>query len=355
MGNKFLDVTVKIDIVATTGSLGFGYPLILATKQTVDIPYTKCADINEVADVLKATTAYGNNYTESGIYKAAQLMFMQNNPPAEIAICASKNPALTVGEQIGILEEIVEKDWRQLLCIIGDGDTTTESQIAAYIETQEYKMYFVSVDDVDVIGNIADLGYDRTVMFMYPTTEMYGVKGNPYAVAALIGEAAGQEVGSFTYKNLILKGIEPLDITSQELSEIKAVNGITIVEKCGDNVTTEGKCASGEYIDIIDSKDFIISQMEYRVQRLLNKAPKIPYTNSGIAGIEAEVVGVLEKAYRNGIIAENEGEPLYSTNFKKREEMSAEDRANRIYTGGKFTFELAGAIHTVTINGEMII
>lgn len=356
MGNKFLDVTVKIDIVATTGSLGFGYPLILATKQTVDIPYTKCADINEVADVLKASTAYGTSYATSGIYKAAQLMFMQNNPPAEIAICASKNPALTVGEQTGILEQIVEKDWRQLLCIIGDGDTTTELQIATYIETQEYKMYFVSGYDADLAEDIADMGYDRTVMFGYPETEMFGVKGNPYAVAALIGEAAGQEVGSFTYKNLILKGLEPLDITSQELSEFNSVNVITIVEKCGDNVTTEGKCASGEYIDIIDSIDFIISQMEYRVQRLLNKAPKIPYTNAGIASIESEVIGVLNKAHRNGIIADDdEGLPLFSTNFKKREEMSAEDRANRIYSGGKFSFELAGAIHTVKINGEMII
>lgn len=358
MGNKFLDVTVKIDIVATTGSLGFGYPLILATKQNVDIPYTKCADINEVADVLKAEGAYGTDYADSGIYKAAQLMFMQNHPPAEIAICASQKPALAVGETTGVLDDIVEKDWRQLLCIIGDGDTTTELKIAEYIEAQEYKMYFVTVDDVSdnsMAQQIQSKGYDCTVMYFYDLADDNGVAVQPYAVAALLGEAAGQEVGSFTYKNLILKGLDALDITSNQLSELAEVNAITNIEKCGDNVTTEGKCASGEYIDIIDSVDYIISQMEYRVQKLLNKAPKIPYTNSGIAGIEAEVVGVLEKAYRNGIIGENEGEPLYSTNFKTREEMSAEDRANRIYSGGKFTFELAGAIHTVQVNGEMII
>lgn len=356
MGNKFLDVTVKIDIVATTGSLGFGYPLILATKQAKEIPYTKCADINEVADILKADTAYGALYAESDIYKAAQLMFMQNNAPSEIAICASTKPALAVGDATGVLDDIVEKDWRQLICIIGEGDTTTELQIATYIETQEYKMYFVTVDDLDVAKSISDKGYDRTVMYFYDLVDDKGVAVQPYAVAALVGEAAGQEVGSFTYKNLILKGLDALDITSNELSEIMEVNALTNIEKCGDNVTTEGKCASGEYIDIIDSKDFIISQMEYRVQRLLNKAPKIPYTNSGIAGIESEVVGVLDKAFRNGIIAaDDEGLPLYSTNFKKREEMSAEDRANRIYTGGKFSFELAGAIHTVHISGEMII
>ena len=356
MGNKFLDVTVKIDIVATTGSLGFGYPLILATKQTKEIPYTKCADINEVADVLKGVTAYGTDYANSGIYKAAQLMFMQKNAPAEIAICASTKAALGAGEETGILDDIVEKDWRQLLCIIGDDDTTTELKIAEYIETQEYKMYFVTVDDVDTAESIATKGYDRTVMFYYNLVDDKGVAVQPYAVAALIGEAAGQEVGSFTYKNLILKGLDALDITSNELSEIMEVNAITIIEKCGDNVTTEGKCASGEYIDIIDSVDYIISQMKYRVQRLLNKAPKIPYTNAGIASIESEAIGVLNKAHRNGIIGDNdEGLPLYSTNFKKREEMSAEDRANRIYTGGKFTFELAGAIHTVKINGEMII
>lgn len=373
MSNKFSDVTVKIDIVATTGSLGFGYPLILATKQEVDIPYTKCADINEVAEVMK--TAYatllaaekakgdaGNpakyDHTKMDIYKTAQLMFMQNHPPAEIAICASTGVALTVGETIGALDSVVEKDWRQLICIIGNGDTATELDIATYIEAQKYKMYFVTVDDVadtSMAKQIYNKGYDRTVLFYYNKLDDSDVAVEPYAVAALLGEVAGQEVGSFTYKNLILKGIDALDITSAELAEIQEVNAITIVEKCGDNVTTDGKCVSGEYIDIIDSVDFVISQMEYRVQKLLTKAPKIPYTNAGIANIESQIVGVLEKAYRNGIIADDEGLPLYSTNFKKREEMSAEDRANRIYTGGKFSFKVAGAIHTAEINGEMII
>lgn len=351
MGNRFLDITVDMSIVASTGSLGFGYPLILASKQAKDIPYTKCSDLNEVIDVLKADTAYGAaGYASSDIYKAAQLMFMQEHKPSEIAICASKKPVMPVGEDTGILASLVEKDWRQLVCFIGDGDTTTEEQISDFIETQDYKMYFVSNSDIDTIGDFA--GNKRTVAFFYADNKG---EENPYAVAALVGEAAGQEVGSFTYKNLILKGIDPLDITSQGLSELNAANAITLVEKCGDNVTTEGKTCSGEYIDIVDSIDFIVSQIEFRVQKLLNKAPKIPYTDSGIAGIEAEVVSVLEHAFRNGIIADKEGEPQYSTNFKTREEMSAEDRANRVYTGGNFSFDLAGAIHSVHISGQLII
>ena len=174
------------------------------------------------------------------------------------------------------------------------------------------------------------------------------------SVAALVGEASGRDVGTFTYKNLILKGIEPEDLSDTEIDAITAANGIAFVTKAGDNVTTEGKAMSGEYIDIVDSKDYVISNLEYQTQKMLNTMGKIPYDNNGIAVLESAAVNVMNDAYNKGIIATNDdGTPGYSVDYATREETDEADRAARKYLGGHFSFKLAGAVHMVEISGEI--
>ena len=348
-----LDITVDISVAVPTGSLGFGVPLILVSKATEEVPYTKCKNVNEVAAAIKDTGK------TSDTCKIAQLIFSQTNAPKEVAIYHSKSGAVSA------ISEVEEKDWRQLIVAFGESDTDDAEKVSKAVEALDTrKMYFVTVSDTTDLGKLK--GNDRTIAFYYDLTKTVTtgeegsaqtttVAAHPYAVAALVGETAGRKAGSFTYKNLILKGIEPLSKTSDELAEIHTSGGITFVQKCGDNVTSEGKNTNGQYIDVIDAKDYIQSQIEYRVQKLLNNAPKIPYTNAGISAIESEVVNVLEDAYRNGMINENEGVPDYTTSFQTREEMTEANRSNRVYTGGNFTFKLAGAIHEVEVHGELVI
>ena len=105
---------------------------------------------------------------------------------------------------------------------------------------------------------------------------------------------------------------------------------------------------NGEYIDIIDSKDWIISQIVYRTQKLLNRAKKVPYDNTGIAMLEAECLTVLKEAAAMGMIAfaTDAERYLYSVNYALREKQTDADRVARRYVGGSFEFELAGAIHS---------
>lgn len=207
-------------------------------------------------------------------------------------------------------------------------------------------MLFVVVPDT---AGLAALGTnDRVVGFVHTA---------PLAAAALVGEASGLNPGGFTYKNLILTDIEPMVFSEAELREIHDANGLTFVTKAGDNVTSEGKAMSGEYIDIIDCKDWIISQIVYRTQKLLNTMPKVPYDNSGIAMLENVCLTVLKEAANMGMVAYDTetGNYLYSTDYALREDQSSTDKVERRYIGGKFSFELAGAIHTVVVNGEISI
>ncbi len=320
-----LDVKVKIDLKKPIGKLAFGYPLIL-TEGSTEIEYTECATVDDVV-----TAGYA---TESNTYKAAAIMFQQNNPPAKIAVMT-----VTTGGAVTALSEVAAKGWRQLVTV----DITDTSDIVTYIETTTDKMYFATVETSTELAALSD--NDRVVGFVH---------SDPLAVAALVGEAAGREVGSFTYKNLILKGILPEDLSDTEITAITTANGIAFVTKAGDNVTTEGKAMSGEYIDIIDSKDYVISNLEYQTQKMLNTMGKIPYDNNGIAVLESAAVNVMNDAYNKGIIATNEdGTPGYSVDYATREETDPSDRAARKYIGGNFSFKLAGAIHEVEITGEI--
>ena len=335
-----LDVKVKIDLTKPAGKLGFGIPLILESGVETAIDYVEC---NSLADVETAGFGAGTN-----VYEAASLIFMQDDAPKTIAVCATEGTAV---EWLAKAAN-TDKSWRQLITI-GE-DSITRRSISTAIETLPGKMFFYS-SSLDNVINVKDedKAYNRTVIFM-GATMTDGSKG--YEVAALVGATAGKTPGSITYKNQTLKGVAPMHLQSTGLDSLHSKNCIALIAKAGDSVTSEGKALSGEYIDIIDSKDYIIQQLEYKTQKALNTYDKIPYDNQGIAILEAIAVDVLNDCYNNGMIATNEnGKPAYTVNYGLREETSEGDRAARKYIEGKFSFALSGAIHEVEITGEITV
>ena len=332
-----LDVNVKIKLSEPTGKAGFGVPLILEEKATKALAYTKIKS-------LEALEALGVKSTEK-LYKAVSLLFAQENRPKEIAVCRVTEAATAFLADASN----VSKDWRQLI-VVCESAGTAVGTIIPVVETLEGKMYYADVAlDGTVSATLTDVC--RTVLFFCEPTDTA-----PVPVAALVGETANRTVGSFTYKNLKLKGLVAQEVTETELDAIHEKGGFTYVTKAGDNVTSEGKTAGGEYIDVVDSKDYVILQLEYRTQKLLNQADKIPYDNNGIALLESVAVTVLTECFGMGIIATKEdGTADFSVDYALREETTEENRAARYYPYGNFTFALAGAIHTAEINGTITV
>lgn len=329
-----LDVKVKIDLSTPAGKAGFGIPLILEDSATKEVLYAECRNLAAVVSAGFATT--------TKVYKAAATIFMQDNAPEKIAVCATSGTTATW------LADVANtgKDWRQLI-VVSESEIAVASIMTA-IEALSNKLYFADLGIEDVtelsVSNIT-----RTVLFYCAATSEY-----PSPVAALVGATAGLKAGSFTYKNMILKGIAPQHLSDTEIGAIHKKGGFTFVTKAGDNVTTEGKVAGGEYIDVIDSKDYVISNLEYQTQKTLNTMDKIPYDNNGIAILDSVAVNVMRDAYNNGIIASKEdGTAAYAVNYAKRENTDETDRVVRKYVGGQFSFTLAGAIHEVEITGEV--
>ncbi|MNO80497.1 hypothetical protein D3C76_717060 [compost metagenome] len=325
------DVTVTIDIQRPTPKLGFGKPMIIGSSVS-GLEYTTYADL----DAVKKDFAEGTD-----VYKAAYALLNQgDNSPAEIAIMLHK----TVGETlVDLIGKMFAKDWYFLLST--STEITDITTIADAVEQNGTRVFIARSSDKADLSTMKAKTYTRTAVF-------YHEDDSNFPEAAWVGRAASTSPGSLTWKNLTLRGIIPVDMDTTELISIHELGANTYVTKAGDDVTSEGKTVSGEYIDIIHSQDYITQSIELAVQKLFNRQDKVRYDNTGISQIEGEVKTVLKRADMNGMIAQDdEGIPLYSTTFKPRSQVDPADRANREYNDGSFTFELAGAIHKTKISG----
>jgi hypothetical protein len=327
------DVTVTIDIQRPTPKLGFGKTLIIGTSNTG-------ADYKTYYD-LEALKSDFDEDTE--VYKGAfSLLNQGDNSPSEFAVMLRKTEGETWAD---FMPKVFAKDWYFLMAITGlVADITA---IADAVEQDNSRQYFVSTSSKDDLATIKAKKYTRTTALYHATTDNY-------PEAAWLGEAASTEPGGLTWKFKTLKGIEPMDIDTTELNAIHALGANTYVTKAGDDVTSEGKTVSGEYIDIIHSRDYLVFSIQYAIQKLLNRSPKIRYDNTGIAQLEAEVRTILKRADLNGMIArDDDGIAQFSTYFKPRSQVDPADREKREYNDGTFEFELAGAVHAAKVKGTI--
>lgn len=334
-----LDVTVNIKLSELIGKVGSWYPCLYIVDSALEADtYDEYSKLSELANTKSGKTVYGD---KTDVYAAASKLFAQDNAPNKIAVLAQN------AFNAATMDEYAGKGWRQLVLV---GAHENQNKIAEYVEGTKNLMLFVCVQSMDAMNTLyAEVNeYDRTFV-VYHTTDAN-------AHAAVVGATAGLAAGSFTYKNMKIKGVVAEEVSVSELEAIHNSGAVTIVEKVGDVVTSEGKVASGEYADNVDSRDYVIQNITYKTQKVFNNNNKVPYTNQGIAMLETATIEALKDAYNNGMIADNDnGTPAYSTSFALRSETTETDRATRHYPYGTFEFALAGAIHTAVINGTVTV
>ncbi len=330
------DVTIVISVSRPSGTVAFGKPLILAVAAAAK-PYAEYTSLEAVeVDYADSTEAY----------KVAAAVFDQDHPPAVVGIAA----AAAATDLPALLETTYEQDWYTLL--------TTERAQATLIaladkieltdrgENAVGRLFGADVEELTVLAALKAKEYSRTFA-------AYNPKDDEYMAAAWVGECASDPVGSLTWKFKTLIGVTPTAMTSTQLTAIHNGGGNAYVKKAGEPQTSEGRVVSGEYIDVVMSKDWIAYDMATRTQRVFTRNRKVPFTNRGFGLLEAATRETLALGHRNELIAEDGNAPLYGTSFKTRAEVSALDREARNYEGGSAWFELAGAVHRTKIGVEI--
>jgi len=156
--------------------------------------------------------------------------------------------------------------------------------------------------------------------------------------------------GSYTAALKDLVGITKNDITPTQRTNILAKNANMYSEVGGVGITEFGTVGEGEYIDIIILVDWLDARITEGVFSLLTRLPKVPYTDGGIAGIEAEITKVLQLGQALGGIATD---PQFTVTVPLASEVSQGDKAARVLNGVSFVATLTGAIHATNITGTV--
>lgn len=226
---------------------------------------------------------------------------------------------------------------------------------AAYIETQK-KIFFAasanediadttdSADTTTVAAIFKSLGYARSAVFFHPAA------ATEYIEAAMFGVILPLDPGAYTAALKDLAGITKDDITPTQRTNILAKNANMYSEVGGVGITEFGTVGEGEFIDIIILVDWLDARITEGVFSLLARLPKVPYTDGGIAAIEAEITKVLQLGQAQGGISLD---PTFQITVPLAADISQGDKASRVLNGISFVATLTGAIHTTNITGTV--
>lgn len=341
------DVNAVVFSIPSEGSASYSLYSTSADGGTVHIYGIELVRLGDVARAMQ---------------RAVEVAFMQDPKPEKIAILGTSKD--------DFISNYMYYEWHAVTYLCS-AISLTNQEILEYLSSQieaapvEKVLFFASTPSMAGNSNYKSVlsrikGNTRTYVIVEDNESAVKTTSGhtyPFAAVALMVKTAAKEVGSFTYKNQQLKGCYPIsNITKGTLNEWHTANINCVVTKACYDVTSEGKTISGEYLDIIDCKDWLIMQIKYQLQQTLIINDKIPYTNQGIDYLASIVVNILNDAYNQGMInTTDDGLPDYTVNFKPRSETKVSDREKRQYVDGKFSFGLAGAIHTVTVNGTILI
>jgi hypothetical protein len=224
----------------------------------------------------------------------------------------------------------------------------TESNTKMFVAASSDSAIVTSVlaGATDLAANLQTASYARTAVLYHPATDQF-------ADAAWLGECLPLAPGSETWKFKTLVGVDAVNLTPTQIANAdnKACNvyrnrgGINMT--CG---TPGGTVAAGEFIDTVRGRDWLQARIAEREATLLANAKKIPFTDPGIAMVEAELRGQLQEGIDVGLLA---ADPAPVVTVPKAADVSAANKAARLLTGVEFSATLAGAIHKMVIRGTL--
>jgi hypothetical protein len=240
-----------------------------------------------------------------------------------------------------------DDDWYGLLL-----DSNSPAEVlaaAAWVETQT-KLFGATVSDTeildqatttDVMSTAADSSYARTYLSYHDSEDSFLAAGQ-------MGDRFPADPGSSTWAYKTISGVAVSTLTASEEAQITAKKGNYYVTKAGRNVVINGWTSSGEFIDVTRGLDWLRVRIQEDVFVLLASSEKIPYTDVGVSTVDAAILSRLRDAVSKNVLA---ADPEPTTTIPKVADQSPTDRSNRYFPDIRFGGTLAGAIHTLEIEG----
>jgi len=220
--------------------------------------------------------------------------------------------------------------------------------IAAQVLTEKRIFGTSSTDSGILATTLTDIAAVLNANNNERTFVLYTHLAGTYPEVAWMSRQLSTDPGSSTWKFKTLIGQVASPLTSTESTNATNKKCNTYEKLNGVDITLEGTMASGEFIDIIRGIDWLEARMAERIFSKFVNLAKIPFTNGGIAIIEAEIRGQLNDGIASGLLA-NDPAPIVTKPLAS--EVSNADKVGRTLPDMAFSATLQGAIHFVTVDG----
>lgn len=325
------------------------------TETTVSVTSDADATATEIVTLLKTpiNAIVGKNFTATGTSTliltadtAGEWFFCEVIDIADFDMVQDHADPGVATDIIAI--ELENSSWYALYTLYNSNAYTLAA--AADIAARK-KIYLADVADTasvtavvtssDTIDDLKTLGYARVMA-------AYAPKADEMLGAAWLGRVLPLEPGSESWKFKSLQGVSTTNLTSTQRANLVAKKGNSVETVAGVKITFEGTTSDGDFLDVQRGLDWIEDDMAKGVFGALAGAEKVPFTDQGVAMIEAEVRATLARAVAAGILT---NDPAPVVTVPKVATVSTTNRALRRLPDVKFSATLAGAIHKVVITG----
>jgi len=340
--NKLVNVTISIsESVANAES--FNNILLVGSAPSSKTPSAVAAysTIGEIAEAGWVET--------DAVYKAAALAFKNGAgklyvaiPQGEESITETLNRALETTGWYGF-------------AVILDGANSELATIAGWADTNS-KLFAYTVDCSEKIEN--PVAETNTYSFGFASKN---IAQNAYTHIAVLAKVLTLQPGSETWAYKTVSGIVAEAFTTTEIESVKEAHLNCYVNCAGKDITLDGKTTSGEWIDVIRFRDWLLNDMQTRIYSLFIKNAKVPYSSAGVSLIQNQMIASLKQGQSVGGIAETEYDaegveiPGFTTTVPTALNVTEGDKKARTLAGCSFTARLANAIHLVEIKGSLTV
>ena len=317
------------------------------------------------ADILQGLeTAMAGDTVVTAAYADDALTLTNNTAGTAFTVKADKNLTVTNAAPSETIAETMAA------CVAYDSDfygvaltSRTDADILAMAAWAEAngKLYGTCVSGADVLDGAdnTDIASQLMLNNYFRTFSFYHTDENDFPEVAVMSRCFTVTAGGETWALKQLAGVKVDALTETEYNVLKAKNVNTFERFRNLSLTQNGKVAAGEWIDVIRFRDFLEEEIKVNVVTAMINRNKVPYTDAGIAIIEAAIRQALARGQATGGIAPTEydedgNENLgYTVTVPLAATISPNQKASRILEDVQFTARLAGAIHVVEIDGSL--
>lgn len=170
-----------------------------------------------------------------------------------------------------------------------------------------------------------------------------------YFTAAVAGAVLPKTVGSWTAQAKTFAAVQPTRLSSTEQLNLENNRCNHYQEVAGLNLLQTGVMSASRFFDEIVILDWTSARIKEAIVATLASVDKIPMTEPGVGLIENAIMGVMGEGERNGAF-------VPGSSFVRSPavaDVSTGNRLARLFSGVEFGAQLQGAIHKVSLRGNL--